>query len=71
MDGPLKSGGHMHIAVLAKVVPDYEVPANDFELTGRRAHSRYDKMIGLYDENAIETAVQLKEQYDARLSISP
>jgi electron transfer flavoprotein beta subunit len=59
----------MHIAVLAKVVPDYEVPANDFELTGGRAHSRYDKMIGLYDENAIETAVQLKEQYDARLSI--
>lgn len=59
----------MHIAVLAKVVPDYEVPAGDFELTGGRAHSRYKRMIGLYDENAIESAVQLKEAYGARLSI--
>lgn len=59
----------MHIAVLAKVVPDYEVPASDFELTEGRAHSRYKRMIGLYDENAIETAVQLKETYGAKLSI--
>lgn len=59
----------MHIAVLAKVVPDYEVPASDFELTDGRAHSRYKRMIGLYDENAIETAVQLKEKNKAKLSI--
>jgi electron transfer flavoprotein beta subunit len=59
----------MHIAVLAKVVPDYEVPAGDFELAGSRAHSRYTRMIGLYDENAIETGVQLKEKYNATLSI--
>jgi electron transfer flavoprotein beta subunit len=59
----------MHIAVLAKVVPDYEVPAGDFELVGGRAHSRYTRMIGLYDENAIETGVQLKEKYSATLSI--
>jgi electron transfer flavoprotein beta subunit len=59
----------MHIAVLAKVVPDYEVPAGDFELVDGRAHSRYTRMIGLYDENAIETGVQLKEKYNASLSI--
>ncbi|MBF0529410.1 MAG: electron transfer flavoprotein subunit beta/FixA family protein [Deltaproteobacteria bacterium] len=59
----------MHIAVLAKVVPDYEVPARDFELAGNRAHSRYTRMIGLYDENAIETGIQLKEKYGAKLSI--
>lgn len=59
----------MHIAVLAKVVPDYEVPVGDFELVGNRAHSRYKRMIGLYDENAIEAGVQLKEKYGATLSI--
>lgn len=59
----------MHIAVLAKVVPDYEVPTGDFELAGNRAHSRYTRMIGLYDENAIETGIQLKEKYGATLSI--
>jgi electron transfer flavoprotein beta subunit len=59
----------MHIVVLAKVVPDYEVPSGDFELINRRAHNRYKRMIGLYDENAIETAVQIKEKYQAALSI--
>ncbi|WP_207680072.1 electron transfer flavoprotein beta subunit/FixA family protein [Desulfonema magnum] len=59
----------MHIAVLAKVVPDYEVPAGDFELSDNRAHSRYTRMMGLYDENAIETGVQLKEKYSASLTI--
>ncbi len=59
----------MHIVVLAKVVPDYEVPARDFELQQFRAHSRYTRMLGLYDENAIETGVQLKEKYNAKLSI--
>lgn len=59
----------MHIAVLAKVVPDYEVPAGDFELVEGRAHSRYTRVLGLYDENAIETGVQLKERYGASLSI--
>lgn len=59
----------MKIAVLAKVVPDYEVPAGDFELAGNRAHSRYTRMIGLYDENAIETGIQLKEKYGATLGI--
>ncbi len=59
----------MHIAVLAKVVPDYAVPAGDFELAGSRAHSRYTRMMGLYDENAIETGVQLKEKSSASLTV--
>lgn len=59
----------MHIAVLAKVVPDYEVPSADFELVNNRAHPRYTRMIGLYDENAIEVGVQLKEKYSASLTI--
>ncbi|BBO88120.1 electron transfer flavoprotein subunit beta/FixA family protein [Desulfosarcina ovata] len=59
----------MHIVVLAKVVPDYEVPAGDFELTNSRAHARYKRMMGLYDENAIESGVQLKEKYSSSLTI--
>ncbi|BBO79467.1 electron transfer flavoprotein subunit beta [Desulfosarcina ovata subsp. sediminis] len=59
----------MHIVILAKVVPDYEVPANDFELSNNRAHERYKRMMGLYDENAIESGVQLKEKYSASLTI--
>lgn len=59
----------MHIAVAAKAVPDYEVPTRDFELSGNRAHSRYKRVIGLYDENAIEMGIQLKEKYGATLSI--
>lgn len=59
----------MHIAVLAKVVPDYEVPTGDFELKNHRAHDRYKRMIGLYDENAVEVGVQLKEKYQAALSV--
>lgn len=59
----------MHIAVLAKVVPDYAVPSSDFVLVDKRAHSKYTRMIGLYDENAIETGVQLKEKYGASLTI--
>lgn len=59
----------MHIVILAKVVPDYEVPSADFELVNRRAHPRYTRMIGLYDENAIEVGIQLKEKHSATLTI--
>jgi electron transfer flavoprotein beta subunit len=59
----------MHIAVLAKVVPDYEVPSVDFELSSNRAHERFSRMLGLYDENAIETAIQLKEATSASLTL--
>jgi len=59
----------MQIVALAKVVPDYEVPSADFELVENRAHSRYTRMIGLYDENAVELGVQLKEKYSADLTI--
>lgn len=59
----------MHLVVLAKVVPDYEVPSADFELVEGRAHGRYTRMIGMYDENAIEVGVQLKEKCSAQLTI--
>jgi len=59
----------MHIVALAKVVPDYEVPSGDFELANNRAHARYKRMIGLYDENALETGVQLKEKYSGTLTV--
>lgn len=59
----------MQIVVLAKVVPDYEVPSADFELVENRAHPRYTRMIGLYDENAVELGVQLKEKLGADLTI--
>ena len=59
----------MHIVVLAKVVPDYDVPAGDFELANNRAHARYKRMIGLYDENALEMGVQLKEKHSATLTV--
>jgi electron transfer flavoprotein beta subunit len=41
----------------------------DFELVNNRAHPRYTRMIGLYDENAIEMGVQLKEKHSASLTI--
>ena len=59
----------MQIVVLAKVVPDYEVPSADFELVENRAHPRYTRMIGLYDENTVEVGVQLKEKLGADLTI--
>ncbi len=59
----------MQIVVLTKVVPDYEVPSADFELVEDRAHPRYTRMIGLYDENAVELGVQLKEKLSAELVI--
>lgn len=62
-------GMHMHIVVLAKVVPDYAVPSADFELVQNRADRRYTRVIGLYDENAIEVGVQLKEVHSASLTI--
>ena len=59
----------MHIAVLAKVVPDYEVPSSDFELSDNRAHEKFSRMMGLYDENAIETGIQLKDITSSSLTI--
>ena len=59
----------MNIVVCAKVVPDYEIPASDFELVNGRAHERFTRMMGLYDENAVEVGVQLKERYNGNLTI--
>ena len=59
----------MKIAVLVKVVSDYEVPSSDFELEGNRVKDRYSKMIGLYDEHAVELAVQVTEKSGAEVEI--
>ncbi len=59
----------MKIAVLAKVVSDYEIPSSDFELEGNRIKDRYNKMIGLYDEHAIELAIQVAEKSGAEVEI--
>jgi len=59
----------MRIAVLAKVVSDYEIPSSDFELDGNRIKDRYNKMIGLYDEHAIELAIQVAEKSGAEVMI--
>ncbi len=59
----------MRIAVLAKVVSDYEIPSSDFELDGNRIKDRYNKMIGLYDEHAIELAIQVAEKSGAQVEI--
>ena len=59
----------MNIVVCAKVVPDYEIPASDFELVNGRAHERFTRMMGLYDENAVEVGVQLKEKHNGTLTI--
>ncbi len=59
----------MKIAVLAKVVSDYEIPSSDFELDGNRIKDRYNKMIGLYDEHAVELAIQVAEKYGAEVEI--
>ncbi len=59
----------MKIAVLVKVVSDYEVPSSDFELKGNRVKDRYNKMIGLYDEHAVELAIQIAEKSDAQVEI--
>ncbi len=59
----------MKIAVLAKVVSDYEIPSSDFELDGNRIKDRYNKMIGLYDEHAVELAIQVAEKSGAEVEI--
>lgn len=59
----------MNIVVCTKVVPDYEIPASDFELVNGRAHERFSRMMGLYDENAVEVGIQLKEKYNGNLTI--
>ena len=59
----------MNIVSLAKVVPDYEISANEFEIENNRAHKRYNRMIGLYDESALELAIQLKEKYEGDIKV--
>jgi len=57
----------MNIAVCIKAVPDYEIPADKFKLENNRIGGEYKELIGLYDEHAIEVALQLKSKTGAKL----
>lgn len=57
----------MNIGVCIKVVPDYEVPLDKFKLENNRMLGEYKDVIGLYDEHAIEVALQLKSSINAKL----
>lgn len=62
-----KVGGYMNIGVCIKAVYDYEIPADKFHLVNNRMFGEYKEVIGLYDEHAIEVALQLKSNIDAKL----
>jgi|GEM_PF-1553342 electron transfer flavoprotein beta subunit len=57
----------MNIGVCIKVVPDYEVSLDKFQLENNRMSGEYKDVIGLYDEHAIEVALQLKSSINAKL----
>ncbi len=57
----------MNIGVCVKVVYDYETPAEKFHLGNNRMHGDYKEVLGLYDEHAIEVALQLKSNMNAKL----
>jgi len=59
----------MRIAVLAKVVSDYEIPPSIFELDGNRIKDQYNRLIGLYDEHAAEVAIQLAEKTGSEVEV--
>jgi electron transfer flavoprotein beta subunit len=59
----------MNIGVCVKVVADYELPADKFELENNRIANKYKEMIGLYDECAIEVALKLKSQTESKLYV--
>lgn len=56
----------MKIAVCIKQILDPEIPAQDFKIdqeSRRPAEGQGKMVISIFDENALETAVQLKEKY--------
>ena len=59
----------MNIGVCIKVVPDYEIPADKFQLENNRISGEYKEVIGLYDEHAIEVALQLRSNTNAKLYV--
>jgi len=67
----------VHIAVCINHIPDPEAPAKQFRLderTGKPLLDRVNRVIGPFDENALEVALQLKDAGEARvtaLSLGP
>jgi electron transfer flavoprotein beta subunit len=57
----------MNIGVCIKVVPDYEISLEKFQLENNRMSGEYKDVIGLYDEHAIEVALQLKSSVNGKL----
>ncbi len=61
----------MHIVVCINHIPDPEAPAKLFKLdetTNRPALDRTNRVIGPFDENALETALQLKDSAGAKVT---
>ncbi|MHB0867958.1 MAG: electron transfer flavoprotein subunit beta/FixA family protein [Chloroflexota bacterium] len=67
----------MHIVVCINHIPDPEAPAKQFKLdeqTNRPLLQRANRVIGPFDENALETGLQLKDSVGAKvtaLSVGP
>lgn len=62
----------MHIAICINRIPDPEVPAKQFRLdeqTNRPALQRVNWVIGPFDENALEMALQLRDSVGAELTV--
>lgn len=61
----------MHIVVCINHIPDPEAPAKLFKLdeaTNRPALERANRVIGPFDENALEIALQLKDSSGAKVT---
>jgi electron transfer flavoprotein beta subunit len=63
----------LNIIVCVKQVPDWEAPADSFKIDPERKKiippSNIDPRISLFDEHAIEAALQLKEQQGGKVTI--
>ncbi len=61
----------MHIVVCLNHIPDPEMPAKQFRLeerTGRPVFQRVNYVIGPFDENALEMALQLREAVGGKVT---
>ncbi len=61
----------MHVAVCLNYIPDPEAPAKQFRLdeqTNRPALQRTNRVMGPFDENALEIALQLKDAFGAKVT---
>lgn len=59
----------MNIGVCVKIVPDYEIPADKFQLKDGRITGEYNELVGLYDEHAVEVALQLRSKGEDKVYI--